>query len=223
MVAAVNTSPNPVSTTGTSSSTSANSAVNSMDPEESQDRFLKLLVAQLNNQDPMNPMDNAQMTSQLAQINTVSGIQELNKTVSSLLGQFSTMQTLQGSALVGHDVLVEGSTLTKDGNTGRGALDLSEAASTVTVEVVNASGAVVDTLKLGPREAGRHTFESDLSKYSSSGELSFQVSATKGTKSVATTPLVRDKVTGVSSGANGMVIDLASHKTVNYSSVKAVL
>jgi flagellar basal-body rod modification protein FlgD len=223
MVAAVNTNPNPVSTTSTSSRTGANSAVDNMDPEKSQDRFLKLLVAQLNNQDPMNPMDNAQMTTQLAQINTVSGIQELNKTVTSLLGQFSTMQMLQGSSLVGHDVLIEGSTLTKDGNTGRGALELSEAASNVTVEVVNASGAVVDTVKLGALEAGRHTFESDLSKYASSGDLRFQVSATKGTQAVASTPLMRDKVTAVSSGANGMVIDLASHKTVNYSSVKAVL
>ena len=43
-----------------------------------QDRFLKLLVAQMQNQDPLNPMDNAQVTSQMAQINTVSGIEKLN-------------------------------------------------------------------------------------------------------------------------------------------------
>ena len=51
------------------------------DPNAAQDRFLKLLVAQLNNQDPMNPLDNAQMTSQMAQINTVTGIQQLNQTM----------------------------------------------------------------------------------------------------------------------------------------------
>ena len=44
----------------------------------SEDRFLKLLVAQMQNQDPLNPMDNAQVTSQMAQINTVSGIDKLN-------------------------------------------------------------------------------------------------------------------------------------------------
>ena len=54
-----------------SSGTKANAAT---DPAAAQDRFLKLLVAQLNNQDPMNPLDNAQMTSQIAQINTVTGI-----------------------------------------------------------------------------------------------------------------------------------------------------
>ena len=53
------------------------------DPAAAQDRFLKLLVAQLNNQDPMNPLDNAQMTSQMAQINTVTGIQQLNQTMAS--------------------------------------------------------------------------------------------------------------------------------------------
>src|SRR5699024_7773272 len=49
-----------------------------------QDHFMTLLVTQLKNQDPMNPMDNSQMTSQLAQINTVSGIHDLNKTLSSI-------------------------------------------------------------------------------------------------------------------------------------------
>jgi flagellar basal-body rod modification protein FlgD len=76
----------------------------------SEDRFLKLLVAQLNNQDPMNPMDNAQMTSQLAQINTVSGIQTLNDTMKSMATQIAALQSLQGSATIGHDVLTEAST-----------------------------------------------------------------------------------------------------------------
>ena len=67
---------------------SANTALG--DANASQDRFLKLLVAQLNNQDPMNPMDNAQMTSQMAQINTVSGIQQVNETLKSMATQFTS-------------------------------------------------------------------------------------------------------------------------------------
>jgi flagellar basal-body rod modification protein FlgD len=58
------------------------------------DRFLKLLVAQMQNQDPLNPMDNAQVTSQMAQINTVNGIERLNTTVQGLSGQFVQMQAL---------------------------------------------------------------------------------------------------------------------------------
>lgn len=93
MVSAVtNPSTSTAATPASSNSTAAN-----MDPAQSQDRFLKLLVAQLNNQDPMNPMDNAQMTTQLAQINTVSGIQQLNQTVTSMVNQFSALQMLQGA------------------------------------------------------------------------------------------------------------------------------
>ncbi|MGI9133999.1 MAG: flagellar hook assembly protein FlgD, partial [Rhodoferax sp.] len=67
------------------------------DANASQDRFLKLLVAQLNNQDPMNPMDNAQMTSQMAQINTVTGIQQLNETMNSMSSQYASIQMLKGT------------------------------------------------------------------------------------------------------------------------------
>ncbi len=58
----------------------------------------------MQNQDPMNPMDNAQVTSQMAQINTVTGIEKLNTTVAGLNGQFVQMQALQGASLVGRDV-----------------------------------------------------------------------------------------------------------------------
>lgn len=189
----------------------------------SQDRFLKLLVAQLNNQDPMNPMDNAQMTTQLAQINTVSGIEQLNKTVTSLVSQFTSMQMMQGSALVGRDVLADGSTITKDGATGRGGVSLAEAANSVTVDVMDANGTVVSTVNMGALAAGNHSFESDLSKYKSTGTLTFKVTALNGTRAVSSTPLIRDKVESISSGTNGIVMDLVNNKSVNYSTVKAVL
>ena len=105
-------------------STTGTSAKNNMDPAASQDRFLKLLVAQLNNQDPLNPMDNAQMTTQMAQINTVSGIQELNATLKGMAAQFGSMQTLQGTSLIGREALVESNKLGFDGTIGKGAMRL---------------------------------------------------------------------------------------------------
>jgi len=79
------------STTGASSTTSGNQlAITS--GNDLQNTFMQLLVAQLKNQDPLNPMDNSQMTSQLAQINTVNGIQQLNTTMSSMLTQNATTQ-----------------------------------------------------------------------------------------------------------------------------------
>ena len=80
--------------TGTNKATSAQSATAAAN--EASDRFLKLLVTQMQNQDPLNPMDNAQVTSQMAQINTVTGIDKLNNTVSGLGSSLAQMQMLQG-------------------------------------------------------------------------------------------------------------------------------
>lgn len=74
---------------------------------ELSDRFLKLLVTQLKNQDPMNPMENAELTTQLAQMSTVEGVNRLNDTMDGLAAQFRASQVLQGSALLGRAVLAE--------------------------------------------------------------------------------------------------------------------
>jgi flagellar basal-body rod modification protein FlgD len=70
----------------------------------SADRFLTMLVTQLQNQDPLNPMDNAQITSQMAQINAVTGLEKVNASVQALGTQLLQMQAMQGAALVGRDV-----------------------------------------------------------------------------------------------------------------------
>ena len=98
---------NAITATGTDPFATLNGS-NTPRPESSQDMsetFLKLLVTQMQNQDPLNPMDNAQVTSQMAQINTVSGIEKLNTTMQGIAAQFSQSQALQGASLVGHDVM----------------------------------------------------------------------------------------------------------------------
>src|SRR6186713_3264793 len=100
------------------------------------DRFLKLLVAQMKNQDPLNPMDNAQVTSQMAQINTVTGIDKLNTTVQGLSTQFMQLQAVQGASLVGRDVVVPGNTLQIDDGTGEGGFELAGPADQVKVEIL---------------------------------------------------------------------------------------
>ena len=115
-------------TVGSTTGTGGN---NTSDPQAMQDRFLKLLVAQINSQDPLNPMDNAQMTTQMAQINTVSGIQQLNETLKGMADQMASSQAMQGTTLIGKDALVEGDALAFDGSTGKGAFTLDGAASSV--------------------------------------------------------------------------------------------
>lgn len=80
--------------------------------DEAQTNFLTLLTTQLKNQDPLNPLDNAQVTSQLAQISTVDGIERLNQTLATMMDGMLGSETMQAAALVGRSVLVPGQHLT---------------------------------------------------------------------------------------------------------------
>src|SRR5664279_3696201 len=86
-------------TINTANSSSKSSATSASTAEDIQSRFLTLLVTQLKNQDPLNPMDNSQVTTQLAQISTVSGIDNLNTTMSSLATSLGASQYLQAGSL----------------------------------------------------------------------------------------------------------------------------
>ena len=211
------------SSTTASTSTGASPSANSSDMNAAQDRFLKLLVAQLNNQDPMNPMDNAQMTSQMAQINTVTGIQQVNDTLKSMAEQFTAMQVLQGSNMVGHQVLVDGNQLTITNGVAGGAVDLAGRAESVKVDILSPGGQVIETFNLGALDAGRHNFDWDASKYSFSGNPSFKVTATLGGKAIENTALSRATVLSVSSDAGVMNVQLQGRSPIAYSAVKAIL
>lgn len=217
------------SATGTTSSSAATTASKSdvnNDPAAAQDRFLKLLVAQLNNQDPMNPLDNAQMTSQIAQINTVTGIQQLNDTVKGLVSQFSSQQLMSGSTMVGKQVLVEGDTLAIDSSTGMGyaAFDLAGSASSVTVQVLNPQGKQVGTIELGALKAGRQNIEWDASAYKdATSPLRFKVVATNGQTAVDSTSLAIDRVSSVSMDNGNLSMQLVGGGKTTLSTVKSVM
>lgn len=217
--------------TAVSSATNAASLIGSpstaktaqSDANASQDRFLKLLVAQLNNQDPMNPMDNAQMTSQMAQINTVSGIQQLNETVKSLGAQFSSMQVLQGASLVGHDVLLNGNTLSINGGVAKGAIDLPSNTDQVSIQIISPGGQLLDTMNLGGKAAGRHDFQWDASSYSGSGNPTFKVIASNAKTAVEATSLVRDTIVSVGNTGAGLSLQLKGRDSVTYDAIQSIL
>lgn len=208
---------NSLANTGAANAGSATTAkISQTDASASQDRFLKLLVAQLNNQDPMNPMDNAQMTSQMAQINTVSGIQQLNETIKS-------MQVMQGASMIGREVMTEGNTLSIHAGAAKGAVDLESSADHVAVQVISPGGKILDTLNLGSLPAGRTNFSWDASKYTDTGSPTFKIVATQGSESVTATALTGNTVESVSSNAAGMTLTLKGGATVKYDAIKAIL
>lgn len=138
---------------GTSSSSSGTSSAGSTG--DLQNTFLKLLVTQLKNQDPTNPMDSSQMTSQLAQINTVTGISQLNTTLSSLASQISANQSAQTSLLIGQSVLVPGNMAAVSSGASPGfGVTLANAVSDLKITIKDAAGNVVNTVNLGAQPAG---------------------------------------------------------------------
>ena len=188
------------------------------------DRFLKLLVAQMKNQDPLNPMDNAQVTSQMAQINTVTGIDKLNSTVAGLSAQFMQMQAMQGASLVGHDVIVPGNKLDVDATSavGQGGFEIQTPADAVKVEILAPSGAVLQTLNLGAQGAGMHSFDWPAGTATDSSGLTFRVTATAGGVAIASTALMRDRVDAVTTNGNSFNLELEKSGSTPYASVKAL-
>ena len=207
-------------TSNRSGTTTAGTSTSGTSDAGSADRFLKLLVAQMQNQDPLNPMDNAQITSQMAQINTVTGIQTLNSTVQALQGQFVQMQALQGAALVGRDVVVQGNQLDISDGVGQGGFELTSAADAVKVEVLNAGGHVVDTIQLGAQQAGMNGFQWDASKTTDTS-LTFRVTATLGSATLSSTPLMRDRVNAVTAADGTLTLELERSGSTAYADIKA--
>jgi flagellar basal-body rod modification protein FlgD len=197
--------------------------------ESSQDRFLTLLVAQMQNQDPLNPMDNAQMTSQLAQINTVQGINSLNDTVKGLGAQFAALQSLQSAALVGKNVLVAGDTATLAGGNMNFGYELPMDVDAVKIEVLDARGNVVRSFTPQERamtSAGVHGMSWDGKtadgRDAPEGEYRLRVSSITAGREASNTALTGQRVAGVTADANGVQLLLANGNRAPYTGVKAV-
>jgi flagellar basal-body rod modification protein FlgD len=206
---------------------------------DNEDRFLKLLTTQLNNQDPLNPMDNAELTSQLAQMSTVSGIEKLNSTLSGLVSQSSSNQVLQAASLIGYAVLSPGNTLSasmvKDETTGVEtpqqvpfAVELPTGGATnVTVTISDANGTKVRTMDLGALNEGANGAKwdgmNDAGVAVAAGNYTFSVSATGNGSPVTSTALTFTQVAAVKQGASGVTLDLSTGKSIALSDVRMFL
>lgn len=209
------------------SATSATPTLGGASAAEQQDRFMKLLVAQMKNQDPLSPMDNAQMTSQIAQINMVGGIEKLNGTVESLLASFGALQAQSAAQLPGRDVLVAGTAVSLAGGAAKGGVELAKAADTVNVDILDAGGSTVRTLSLGASGAGVRGFTWDGlrsdGKAAPEGSYRLRVNATADGKPVDATTLAAARVQSVANSASGVQVDLGSAGIRPYADVKSFL
>ncbi len=212
-------------TSGTAKTTDTTSLGSSTTAQDQSDRFLKLLVAQMANQDPLNPMDSAQVTSQMAQISTVQGVQTLNTTVTGLTAQFTQLQTMQGAALVGHDVATEGNAVRVNTTTGKGdgGFEIANPATDVKVDVINAAGQTISTLDLGAQASGRHSFSLDLPTDAQSQALTFKVTSVNKGTAVDTLPLAYNTISAVSTINGQLALELNNGQRVAYSAIWSFL
>jgi flagellar basal-body rod modification protein FlgD len=173
--------------------------------------FFQLLTAQLEHQDPLNPMTGDEFAAELAQFSTASGVQSLQTT--------STNQ--QAVGLVGHSVAVSGNTLplAQSGGSASGAFDLSAAATDVTVTIADSTGKTVASLDLGAMPAGTSAFtwngRAADGSAAAAGTYGFSLSATgTGGAAVAATPYTVVPVTAVVlGGQNGPLLELGGGAT----------
>ncbi len=207
-------------TSSTATSTLANQSTKAA--ADTQDRFMKLLIAQMQNQDPMNPMDNAQVTSQMAQIQTVTGVSTLDTSIKALSSQFVQMQALQSVSLVGRDVTIEGKRLDMSSGVGEGIFELANPADAVKLEVLSPAGNVVDTVQLGAQGAGRQSFEWQPGNNDPTASYNFRITATKGTAAVTSLTYSQDKVLAVNTSGSKLQLQLQHAGLVDYGVVKTI-
>ncbi|GAA4768366.1 flagellar hook capping FlgD N-terminal domain-containing protein [Stakelama sediminis] len=213
-----------ITNSSTAQSTSNTTGKTTLDQAD----FLKLMTAQLQNQDPFNPVDNTQMVSQMAQFSTLSGQTEMNSTLKAIAAKLGATSTSDAMSWVGKNVLTEGSVAypNTDG-TLQAAVDLSSDATDVKVTIQNANGATLRTVSLGPQSAGTVNFvwdgSTDSGDAAGSGPFTITASAENGTDKVDAQPLVWAPVTSVQMTTDGdPVLTLPGIGQVPSSAVRSV-
>ena len=215
---------------GAVASSSARVVTAGSSAKDQEDRFLKLLVAQLSNQDPLNPLDNAAITSQMAQLSTVTGIEKLNATLSS---QSAQTQAAQAASLIGHSVVAPGSfinLITVSGvSAGVAGFELPSAADKTSVSVVDASGNVVRRLDLGRKDQGVSLFswdgKTDAGANAPDGAYHFVVAASQGSNNITPVALAAGDVNSVLLGTAGSSpkLSVSGLGQIDLSAVKVIL
>lgn len=197
--------------------------------ELGQDAFLELMIAQMKNQDPLEPQSNGEFLTQMAQFGTVDGVQKLQQSFASLSAALQSNQALQASALVGRKVLVPSSqALYSQGDNVKGQVELPHAVSQLKVAVYNAQGEVVRHLDLGQAAAGNAGFswdgKSDSGQALPDGRYTFRAEALVNGENKSFTTQIAANVDSVTlgNGDGDIQLNLAGAGSMPLSAVKQI-
>lgn len=193
--------------------------------ENPQDRFLKLLVTQMKNQDPLKPLDNAEVTSQLAQISTVTGIDKLNSTLQLLTSDVGDSLSVEATGMIGHSVFAPGTSLVLKGE-GTLGIELAQPVDQLKVTIMDSSGMPIRHMELGPKPSGISAIswdgKADNGTTASDGNYTFTVSGKQGGQDIKVDTLALGVVKSVSASEKGALLDMGDLGLVNLTDVKRV-
>jgi flagellar basal-body rod modification protein FlgD len=191
-----------------------------------QTQFMTLLVAQMRNQDPLNPMDNNEMTSQIAMLNMVSGIDNLNKTLNNMSTSQQLGDSLKATDLIGHNVLVPSSKVVLNNGNADFSVDLASDAQNVNVMLLDKYGVLVKSFDIGSQTAGIHNLNwnglSDNGTQLVDGSYSIKVDAQKNGQSVDATTFSADTVNNLGLSGGLATLQLSKLGNVGLSDIRAV-
>ena len=208
-------------------------------PKLGQEDFMKLMMTQMNNQDPFKPMEDGEFLSQMAQFSAVSGLKDIKDSFLSLTDSLKSNQALQASSMVGRKVLVPGtkSTLAAQGEF-LGAVDLPANTGNLTLKITNKAGELVHKVEMGEQAAGIVHFNWDgmtkaaandqkeaTSQRAPQGEYNVHAEIEIDGESQNVDTLIVDKVDSVSLGSNGqgITLNLANAGSAGLSTVKQIM
>ncbi|MEJ2059012.1 MAG: flagellar hook assembly protein FlgD [Gammaproteobacteria bacterium] len=194
-----------------------------------QETFFKLMVTELTNQDPTKPVDSKNFLSEIAQFSSVAGIQDMQKSFSSLASSMSNNQALQAASLVGRDVLVPTGQAQLGASGGlNGMVELSAPAQQVSVGIYGAGGQLIKQFDLGPQSAGAVNFTWDGismdGQQMPAGTYTVRASVQNDGQTQAGTVLTQARVSNVTLGRNGgpVTLGLVDGETVDLSQVRKI-
>ncbi len=204
-----------------------NESVNKSANDDAQTRFLTLLTTQLKNQDPMNPLENAEVTSQLAQMSTVDGIERLNAMFQKFLNAQEAAETMSAAALVGRGVLVPGKGMILTEAGGIGGFELNQPADKVQLRMLDSAGLEVASIELDGLEAGSHNYVWDGAavdgQRAANGLYTVSIEAFQGGEKIGVTALEFGQVSGVMRGPRGADLQVGSLGIFQFNDIKQIL
>ncbi len=194
-----------------------------------QSTFLNLLMAQLQHQDPLNPMEDKDFTAQLAQFSSLEQLNNINKGIESLNTSAGRQDMLGAVSFIGKDIRAFGNTVSKEGNAITKAFyELDEPVKDMYYNVYDSYGVLVNTVKVGARQAGSYEFQWDGKDFNGStlpdGTYTMAIAAENADgKPVMVYTEVSGTVSGVS-GENGIpMLRLTDGRTVSFFNVKEIV